>query len=327
MPEALLRIRDLHTHFGTKEGVVKAVDGVSLDLHEDGVLGLVGESGSGKTVTALSVLRILPFPGNVVRGNIYYRGADLLTLDEESMRHIRGKEISLIFQDVGSALNPVMPIGAQVEEIMLEHTSITQPEARSLAVDLLTQTGIAEADRVLDQYPFQLSGGMGQRVMMAIGVALKPKVLIADEPTSSLDVTMQAEMLYRLKQLQAGSGTAIMLITHDLGVIAQMADTVAVMYGGTIVEYTDTRTLFARPRHPYTWGLFQALPRLDSPSGALTSMRGSAPTMLDPPDRCPFLDRCPKAVNECRTGPKPPLAEVEPGHRIACYNPVAYPHA
>jgi oligopeptide/dipeptide ABC transporter ATP-binding protein len=324
MSEALLQIRDLHTYFGTKEGVVKAVDGVSLELQEDSVLGLVGESGSGKTVTALSVLRIVPFPGNVVGGSIVYEGTDLLSLDEEEMRRIRGKEISLIFQDAGSALNPVMPIGAQVEEIMLEHTSMSESEARSLAVDLLAQTGIAEARRILDQYPFQLSGGMGQRVMMAIGVALEPRVLIADEPTSNLDVTMQAEMLQRLKQLQAGTGTAIMLITHDLGVIAQMADNVAVMYGGMIVEYTDTQTLFARPLHPYTWGLFQALPQLDSQAGSLTPMRGSAPTMLDPPDRCPFLERCPKAINRCRTGPKPKLEEVEPGHRIACYNPVVY---
>jgi ABC-type dipeptide/oligopeptide/nickel transport system ATPase component len=252
MSEALLKIRDLHTYFGTKDGVVKAVDGVSLELQEDSVLGLVGESGSGKTVTALSVFRIVPFPGNVVGGSIVYEGTNLLNLGEEEMRQIRGKEISLIFQDVGSALNPVMPIGTQVEEIMLEHTDMSESEARSLAVDLLAQTGIAEARRILDQYPFQLSGGMGQRVMMAIGIALKPKVLIADEPTSNLDVTMQAELLQRLKQLQAGSGTAIMLITHDMGVIAQMAETVAVMYGGTVVEYTDTQTLFARPLHPYT---------------------------------------------------------------------------
>jgi len=263
MSQALLQIRDLHTYFGTKAGVVKAVNGVSLDLEEDSVLGLVGESGSGKSVTALSILQIVPFPGNIVGGSIIYEGTDLMTLGDEEMRRVRGKSISMIFQDVGAALNPVMPIGAQVEEVMLEHTGMSQSEARSLAVDLLAQTGIAEASRILDQYPFQLSGGMGQRVMMAIGVALKPRVLIADEPTSSLDVTMQAEMLLRFKQLQADSGTAIMLITHDLGVIAQMSDTVAVMYGGTIVEYADTQSLFARPRHPYTWGLFQALPRLD----------------------------------------------------------------
>ncbi len=323
MTQTLLEVRNLHTYFKTKEGTVKAVNGVDLSLKEDSVLGVVGESGCGKTVTALSILQLVPFPGKIVEGKVLYRGVDLLTLSAEQMRKIRGKEISLIFQDAMAALNPVIPIGKQVEEIMLEHTSMGKRQARELAADLLTQMGIPDAKRILNHYPFQLSGGMAQRVMLAIGIALKPRVLIADEPTSNLDVTLQAEILHRLRQLRRDNRSTIMLITHDLGVIAQMAGEVAVMYGGTIVEYADTRTLFRRPLHPYTWGLFQALPRLDEPDRALMPIRGSPPRMVDPPDQCPFLHRCPKAVSQCRTNPRPPLVEVEPGHRIACYNPIS----
>ena len=320
MADVLLEVKDLHTYFKTRAGVVKAVNGVSLTLYEDSILGLVGESGSGKTMTALSILRLVPFPGEIVHGEITFDSQDLLTLPSNKMRQIRGKEISLIFQDASSALNPVIPIGRQVIEIMLEHTDMSTREARNLAVELLTQMGIADARRMLDRYPFQLSGGMAQRVMMAIGVALKPRVLIADEPTSNLDVTLQAEILHRLRLLRQESKTAILLITHDLGVIAQMAETVAVMYGGMIVEYAEPRALFANPRHPYTWGLFQALPRLDSPDKKLTPMQGAPPDMLDPPDQCPFLHRCTKAINECRTGPRPPLRKIDEDHSVACYN-------
>lgn len=324
MPSRLLEIQNLHTYFITKEGVNKAVNGVSLTLDEDSILGVVGESGSGKTVTALSVLQLVPFPGQIVQGSIAYNGRELLTMSSEQIRHIRGKEISLIFQDAGAALNPVIPIGKQVEEIVLEHTDMSRRRARALAIDLLAQMGIPDAKNMLNRYPFQLSGGMAQRVMMAIGVALKPKVLIADEPTSNLDVTLQAEILYRLTQLREHNHSAIMLITHDLGVIAQMAQTVAVMYGGAIVEYTDTRALFAKPLHPYTAGLFKAIPRLDTGQQSLNPIRGAPAKMIDPPDQCPFLKRCSKATNQCRTMPAPPLAEAEPGHRIACYNPMVY---
>ena len=324
MPTHILEIKDLHTYFITKEGVNKAVNGVSLNLEEDSILGVVGESGSGKTVTALSVLQLVPFPGEIVKGSITYNGAELLTMTPEQIRHIRGKEISLIFQDAGAALNPVIPIGNQVEEIVLEHTDMSRRRARSMAIDLLGQMGMPDAKNMLNRYPFQLSGGMAQRVLMAIGVALKPKVLIADEPTSNLDVTLQAEILHRLSQLREENHSAIMLITHDLGVIAQMTQTVAVMYGGSIVEYTDTKSLFAKPLHPYTWGLFQAIPRLDTGQQALSPIRGAPPKMIDAPDRCPFLERCSKATNQCRTMPVPPLVEVEPGHRLACYNPIVY---
>ena len=324
MPAPLLEIKDLHTYFITKEGVNKAVNGVSLTLEEDSILGVVGESGSGKTVTALSVLQLVPFPGEIVKGSISYSGRELLTLTADEIRHIRGKEISLIFQDAGAALNPVIPIGKQVEEIVLEHTDMSRRRARALAIDLLGQMGIPDAKNMLNRYPFQLSGGMAQRVLMAIGVALKPKVLIADAPTSNLDVTLQAEILHRLSQLREENGSAIMLITHDLGVVAQMTQSVAVMYGGSIVEYTDTKSLFAKPLHPYTWGLFQAIPRLDTGQQSLSPIRGAPPKMIDAPDRCPFLERCSKATNHCRTMPVPPLVEVEPNHRLACYNPVVY---
>ena len=322
MPQALLEVKDLHTYFFTKEGTVKAVNGVSLTLDEDSVLGIVGESGSGKTVTALSVLQLVPFPGRIVEGSISYGGENLLDLPTERLRAIRGQEISLIFQDSGAALNPVIPIGQQVEEIMLEHTDMSKRQARNVAEDLLRQMGIPDARRMLGQYPFQLSGGMAQRVMMAIGVALNPRVLIADEPTSNLDVTLQAEMLQRLRRLRQENHSAIMLITHDLGVIAQMAEQVVVMYGGTVVEYASTRDLFKRPYHPYTWGLFQALPRLDDPRRSLTPMRGAPPQMMDPPDQCPFLHRCSKATAECRTSPRPALEEVAAGHLVACYNTI-----
>ena len=318
----LLEISNLHTYFATNEGIVKAVNGVSLSLEADSILGVVGESGSGKTMTALSVLRLIPFPGQIVAGQILYDGRDLLQATEDEMRKLRGQEISLIFQDAASALNPVITIGSQVEELMLEHTGMSKREAQNLTTELLSNMGIPDARQMLGRYPFQLSGGMAQRVMMAIGVALKPRVLIADEPTSNLDVTLQAEMLQRLRMLRQESKTAIMLITHDLGVIAQMAESVAVMYGGYVVEHADTPTLYQRPMHPYTWGLFQSLPRLDAVNQRLRPLTGAPPQMLDPPDQCPFLHRCAKATVECRTSPRPALREVEVGHTLACYNPI-----
>ena len=323
----ILEVKDLYTAFVTREGVVNAVNGVSLTLDEDAVLAVVGESGAGKTVTALSILQLLPFPGQVVSGSVRYNGMELLNLSAEQMRPIRGKEISLIFQDAAAALNPVIPIGKQVEEIILEHTRMGKRQARSRSIDLLTQMGIPDPGRMMDRYPFQLSGGMAQRVMLAIGVAMNPRVLIADEPTSNLDVTLQAEILQRLRQMRHENHSSIMLITHDLGVVAQMADTVAVMYGGMIVEHAEARALFARPAHPYTWGLFQALPRLDTTARSLLPMRGTPPRMIDPPDQCPFLHRCPKATNQCRTEPRPKLQQVGAGHHVACYNQISYAEA
>lgn len=323
MPPPLIEVKDLHTHFDTRDGVVKAVNGVSLTLNHDSVLGVVGESGSGKTVTALSILRLVPLPGKIVSGSIRFEGTDLLSLGSEGMRHLRGKEIALIFQDASAALNPVTPIGNQIEEVMLEHTDMGKRMARERAAELLADMGIPDPKQTMKRYSFQISGGMAQRVMMAIGVALEPKVLIADEPTSNIDVTLQAEILHRLRQMRERNRSAIMLITHDMGVIAQMADSVAVMYGGTVVEHSETRKLFKRPTHPYTWALFQALPRLDAPSRSLRPLRASHPEMIDAPDQCPFLHACSKATNHCRTSPRPPLVEVEPEHEVACYNPIS----
>jgi oligopeptide/dipeptide ABC transporter ATP-binding protein len=324
MPTPLLEIRDLHSYFQTKEGTVKAVNGVSIQIERDSILGVVGESGSGKTMTALSILQLLPYPGEVIQGSIKYNGREMLTMTDFEIRQIRGQEISLIFQDAANALNPVISVGKQVEEIVLQHTNVSKREAKNKAVSLLQSMGIPDAGDMLKRYPFQLSGGMAQRVMMAIGVALEPKLLIADEPTSSLDVTLQAEMLHRLRELRREYRTSIMLITHDLGVIAQMAEYVAVMYGGSVMEYADTKTLFAKPLHPYTWGLFQALPRLDEEPRALHPIPGAPAKMLNPPDQCPFLDRCNKANNRCRTEVRPRLTDMEGGHMVACYNPMAY---
>ena len=323
-PTPLLEIEDLHTHFDTRDGIVKAVNGVSLTVDRDSVLGIVGESGSGKTVTALSVLRLVPLPGEIVRGSIRFNGTDLLSLSRESMRRIRGKEISLIFQDAASSLNPVIPIGSQVAEIMLEHTDMGKGRARQRTAELLGEMGIPDPWQTMDRYPFQISGGMAQRVMMAIGVALEPQLVIADEPTSNLDVTLQAEILQRLRRMRERNRSSIVLITHDLGVVAQTAHSVAVMYGGTVVEHADTRALFKRPTHPFTWGLFQALPRLNAPGGKLRPMPGAHPQMIDPPDQCPFLHACTKATNQCRTSPRPTLEEIEPGHKVACYNRITY---
>ena len=323
----LLEITDLHTYFPTREGTVKAVNGVSLSLEANSVLGVMGESGSGKTVTALSVLRLVPYPGRIAGGRIRFDGRDLLNMADDDLRRVRGSQISLIFQDAASALNPVITVGKQIEELLLEHTDMSRRQSRRFSGELLANMGIPDARGALDRYPFQLSGGMAQRVMLAIGVALEPRVLIADEPTSNLDVTLQAEMLQRLRTLREDHGTAIMLITHDLGVIAQMAQKVAVMYGGTVVESADTRELYARPLHPYTWGLFQSLPRLDAADQRLRPLGGAPPQMLDPPDHCPFLRRCSKATVQCRSQPKPPLTPVDDNHALACYNPMAVARA
>lgn len=320
----LLEVRNLHTHFFTREGVVKAVNGVSFSLFPGQTLGLVGESGAGKSVTALSILRLVPFPGRVVQGAVVYQGRNLLEAPEEEMRHLRGKEIAIIFQNPHSALNPVLPVGAQVEEVLQAHTRMSHKDARRRAQELMLHMGLPDPERVASQYPFQLSGGMAQRVMLAMALALEPKVLIADEPTSNLDVTLQADILQRLRTLQQEHGTAILLITHDMGVVARVAHWVAVMYAGSIVEQGPILPIFKRPVHPYTWGLFQALPRLDRPDHALQPLRGTPPNLMDLPDQCPFLPRCPKATTVCRTNPRPPLLEVEGEHWAACYNHMRY---
>ncbi|MBI4308068.1 MAG: ABC transporter ATP-binding protein [Chloroflexi bacterium] len=322
--EVVLEVRDLHTEFPTRDGVVKAVNGVSFKLRRGTVLGLVGESGCGKTATALSILGLVPYPGRITHGDILFNGRDVLKMGKEELRHLRGKEISMVFQDAASGLNPVIPIGTQVEEMVTSHVSVSRREARRLTMEVLQQVGMADPERMVHQYPFQLSGGMCQRVMLSIAMVLRPHVLIADEATTNLDVTLQAQILGHIRRMKTERGSSVILISHDLGVVAQMADEVAVMYAGHIVEHADTVTLFRRPFHPYTWGLLQAVTRLDRPGRHLMALPGSPPNLIDLPDQCPFVPRCHKARNECRLNPHPPLQEIEPGHIVACYNRIRH---
>ena len=320
----LLEIKDLHMYFYSREGIVKAISGIDLTMHEGQVLALVGESGSGKSMTALSILRLVPYPGRIVQGEVWFRGRRMADLSDSEIRHIRGNEISIVFQDATAALNPVITVGQQMEEILQAHSDISSASARQLCEGLLKEMGLPEPSRLMETYPFQLSGGMAQRVMLAMALTPEPRLLIADEPTSNLDVTLQAEILQRLKRLQRERGTSILLITHDMGVVAQMADDVAVMYAGKILESGYRDSIFRHPVHPYTWNLFQALPRVDQDVDTLLSIPGLPPDLIDLPDQCPFLPRCRKATVECRINPHPALREFEPEHVFACYNPVEY---
>ena len=323
MAEAL-KVEDLRVTFSAPDGIVKAVNGVSFSIEKGSVLCLVGESGAGKSTVALSLLGLLPESATVEGGRAYFNGINLLSLPTTELQNIRGKEISMVFQDPRASLNPILTIGTQVEEIVLAHTNTSKADANRIAHDMLREMGLPDPKRILNQYPFQISGGMCQRVMLSIALALRPKILIADEPTSNLDVTLQAEILGRLKRLCKELNSALLLITHDMGVVANMADKVAMMYGGNIVEYADVGPLFQHPYHPYTWGLFQSLPRLDRAGGRLRSLRGNPPTLINMPAQCPYLDRCPKAINRCRLEPRPHLTEMEVGHWAACYNNIRY---
>ncbi len=318
---AVLEATDLVIRFITGEGEVKAVNGASFSLEEDSILGLVGESGAGKSTIALAVLKLLPSTARVESGSATFGGLDLMQAGDDELRRIRGKDIVFIPQDPRAALNPVMRVGNQVEEEILAHTEMSKREATDLSLQTLREMGLPEPREVVYRYPHELSGGMCQRVVLAMGLALKPKVIIADEPTSSLDVTIQAEILRYLKSYCKDQGSSMVLITHDLGVVAQMADQVAVMYAGDIVEYTDVVSLFHSPRHPYVGALLSSLPRMDREERRFAPIGGNPPDMLNLPAQCPFLPRCPKAINECRTEPKPDLVEMDPAHWVACYNP------
>ena len=318
----LLEIRGLHTYFYGREGTVKAINGIDLTVEAGEVLALVGESGSGKSMTALSILRLVPYPGRIVEGDIWFKGQRMGGMSERELRQIRGNEISIVFQDAGAALNPVIKVGQQMVEILLAHRDMTSAEAREVCLTLLSEMGLPDPKHMMETYPFQLSGGMAQRVMLAMALAPEPALLIADEPTSNLDVTLQAEILLRLQRLQRERGTAILLITHDMGVVAQLADHVAVMYAGKIMESGERDRVFRHPRHPYTWGLFQAVPRVDQDTDRLVAIPGMPPDLVDLPDQCPFLPRCTKATVECRLNTHPALEETEPDHTIACYNPI-----
>lgn len=318
----ILEVRDLHTSFRSFEGEVNAVNGVNLQLRENSILCLVGESGSGKSVTALSILNLIYAPGRINSGSIIFDGKDLFSLGEEDLRTIRGKQISMIFQDPTTALNPLLNVGTHMEEMFMAHGSTDKRAIRDRSIQLLRQMDLPNPEHILKQHPFQLSGGMAQRVMIAMAMVWDPPVLIADEITSSLDVTLQADILDRVRKLRDHKNSSILLITHDMGVVAQVADEVAVMYAGSVVEQAPTRDLFKNPKHPYTNALLQTLPRLDGPKRRLNPIRGTPPTLIDLPDKCAFIDRCSKATSECRMSVRPELLEDSPNHFVACYNPL-----
>ncbi len=317
-----LRVEDLHVRFGVGEDQVKALNGVSLALEAGEIYCLVGESGAGKSTLALAIMGLLPVAGSIPQGKVMFDGVDLVQASPEQIRRLRGKEISMVFQDAQSALNPVQLVGPQLEEVILTHIDVSHREANRMAQDMLKEMGLPDPRRIMGSYPFSLSGGMCQRVMLAIALVLKPKLLIADEPTSGLDVTLQAQILQRLRDLCAEQNAAILLITHDMGVVAHMAQKVGVIYAGSLVESAEVIPLFKEPQHPYTWALLQSLPRLDDVDKNLQPLRGSPPNMVTLPPECPFLPRCNKAISRCRVEPKPVNDEIKPGHRVACYNPV-----
>jgi len=316
----LIQVIDLRTSFFTPEGEVRAVDGVSFSLEEGKTLGLVGESGCGKSVTALSILRLVPSPpGKIVGGEILYRGRDLLKLGREEMRKMRGDEISMIFQDPMTSLNPVFTVGNQIAEAIRLHQGLGARETREKTIDMLRLVRIADPESRVDEYPHQLSGGMRQRVMIAMALACNPSLLIADEPTTALDVTIQAQILELIKELQQKLGMALLLITHDLGVVAERADGVAIMYAGKIVEQGPVEAIFRRPLHPYTVGLLNSLPGSgEKKKKRLEAIPGVVPSLLELPGGCRFRDRCPKAASVCAEA-EPELLEKEKGHWAACY--------
>jgi oligopeptide/dipeptide ABC transporter ATP-binding protein len=318
----LLQVKDLRTSFFTPEGEVRAIDGVSFEIDEGKTLGLVGESGCGKSVTSLSIMRLIPSPpGKIVGGEILYRGRDLLKLNNEEMRKIRGNEISMIFQEPMTSLNPVFTVGNQIGEAIRLHQGLGKRETRAKTIEMLRLVKIADPETRVDAYPHQLSGGMRQRVMIAMALSCNPSLLIADEPTTALDVTIQAQILELMKELQQKIGMALLLITHDLGVVAEQADDVAIMYAGKIVERAKTRAIFNRPFHPYTVGLLNSLPTTGGQKKRrLDAIPGVVPSPLNLPSGCGFRDRCPKAADACAQS-EPPLVEKEPGHPAACYFP------
>jgi len=314
----LLDIQGLTTHFLTRSGVIKAVDNLSLRLRKGRVLGLVGESGCGKTVTALSILNLVPSPGKIISGKIYFEGQNLLDLSGEEMRAIRGAKISMIFQEPMTALNPVFTVGNQIAEVLTAHQVITKQRARDEAIELLRSVGIPSPEKRVDEYPHQLSGGMRQRVMIAMAIACKPALILADEPTTALDVTIQAHILELLGNIQADMGMAMILVTHDLGLIAERANEVAVMYAGRIVEQAETGELFANPQHPYTRGLMASIPKPgEEGRGRLRTIPGSVPRLHDLPKGCAFSPRCDMKTGKCESEPE--LVEVKPGHLVRCW--------
>ena len=320
MSETLLRVSGLKTYFYTASGVSKAVDGVSFELNRGEVLGIVGESGSGKSVTSNSLIRLLPpRTGRIVDGEILFEGRNILTMSHKELLEFRGKEIATIFQDPMTSLDPVFKIGKQMVEMICAHQKVSKKEAREMAIHALKRVGIPEPEKRMEAYPYELSGGMCQRVIIAMAVCCKPKFIIADEPTTALDVTIQAQVLDLLKDLQKEMNTSILLITHNLGVVWEMCDKVMVMYAGNTVESADTKTLYSNPLHPYTWGLLDSIPRLsDETKGELRTIPGTPPDLRLTGKCCNFYNRCPYVTDKCCES-VPPLVEVEPGHFVACH--------
>jgi oligopeptide/dipeptide ABC transporter ATP-binding protein len=317
---ALLEVEDLKTYFRTDDGVVKAVDGVSFSVEKGKTLGIVGESGSGKSVTCLSIMGLNARRNTILSGKALFKGENLLTMSPRALRKVRGNDIAMIFQDPMTSLNPVHSIGRQLEEAILLHRDVTKKAARARSLELLKAVGIPRAERRIDDYPHQFSGGMRQRVMIAMALVNNPDLLIADEPTTALDVTTQAQILALMTTLQEEFGSAIIMITHDLGVVAEIADEAVVMYAAEIVEQAPVDRLFKRPHMPYTWGLLGSLPRLDVNVERLVQIQGQPPSLLNPPRGCRFHPRCPYVMNICRDE-NPPLVPVpdEPMHLDACH--------
>ncbi len=315
----LLEVRDLVTYFYTDEGTVKALDGVSFSIGQGEILGLVGETGCGKSVTATSIMGLIPSPpGKIVQGSILFNNINLLSLSEQQMRHIRGKDIAMIFQDPASSLNPVLRVGFQVAEAIWAHSYTPIRKGILRAAELFGLVNIPDPQATVNRYPHQLSGGMKQRVMIAMALSLNPKLLIADEPTTALDVSIQAQILSLIKRLQRDYGSSVLLISHDLGVISTMAHRVAVMYSGLIVEQGRAEDLFQDPLHPYTKGLLSAIPRVDEDKDELAVIEGTLPNPTDPPPGCRFHPRCSLATDRCKTE-RPPLKAVKPAHEVACH--------
>ena len=316
----LLEVRNLKTYLSTSQGLIKAVDGVSYDVGVGETVALVGESGCGKTMSALSIMRLVPKPqGSIVDGEIRFQGKDLLTLDDEAMRRTRGQEIAMIFQEPMTSLNPVLTIGRQITETLEAHDTVSKDEARKRALELLQLVGIPDPERRLSDYPHQLSGGMRQRVMIAIALSCKPKLILADEPTTALDVTIQAQILELMRDLSKKFGVALLIITHNLGVVARYADRVHVMYAGKVIESAGAREIYKNPRHPYTLGLLHSVPRLDQPRKTkLDPIQGQPPDLWNLPGGCSFRPRCKFAVERC-AGEVPRLMEIGNEHRSACW--------
>jgi peptide/nickel transport system ATP-binding protein len=315
---ALLEVRDLRTSFLGEQGEVRAVDGVSFSLLRGRTLGIVGESGCGKSVTALSIMGLVPGPGRVASGEVLFDGRDLLKVAPAELRDLRGDQLSMIFQEPMTSLNPAFPVGDQIAETLLRHRKLSARDARTQAIEMLRRVRIPSPEERFNDYPHQLSGGMRQRVMIAMALACDPKLLIADEPTTALDVTIQAQILDLMRTLREETGTAIILITHDLGVVAELADDVIVMYAGQVIERCTVERLFAEPQHPYTIGLLGSIPRLDLAQERLSAIEGFVPDAATLPAGCRFHPRCPFAVDKCRHE-VPPLIEITPQHEAACW--------